>query len=294
MYGTLFANGAINTKDGSFAHPEWFDCVGRLIGSMSIPPFDLEEFLLPDDDDGITEWRATCFEQRKKDKEDALSAFHEKHLHAYNEIDLAWPPDYGEFGPCSSHLCRRMREVAYYFTQKLRHQTLETVHDLNMSIDFMSEPRLGGCPCLVSTARPWLRRRQRDLIGDEALALQGWDILRQREPRDGPVSGRGRREQGRGGFSNQQKLDLAGNAFCGFVIAPVLVALITSIDWGVSMAVKEEMRNSTQFLDDTAAKASDASDSASDSPDGDADVEGGESEQACESDAEEDWGSQPT
>ena len=53
------------------------------------------------------------------------------------------------------------------------------------------------------------------MVGAEALSLQGLDFERQEFT----------------GCTEPQKLDLAGNAFNGYVVAALFAALMSSVDW---------------------------------------------------------------
>ena len=77
--------------------------------------------------------------------------------------------------------------------------------DVNMSIGWVKMQR-GACPCLVGTGRVWLLHKNRELSGEEALALQGFDIARQHV----------------GDFKRRQLMELAGNAFNGGVCLAVV------------------------------------------------------------------------
>ena len=77
--------------------------------------------------------------------------------------------------------------------------------DVNMSIGWVKLPHR-TCPCLVGTGRVWLFHENRELSGEEALALQGFDIARQHV----------------GDFNRRQLMELAGNAFNGGVCLAVV------------------------------------------------------------------------
>ena len=155
----------------------------------------------------------------KKAKED--QSYKVDHLQAYNLASLSWPPTYGEdFSKLTAGMSDRMREVVYYYTNRPMQPPLppevETCHDVNMSIHFDS-CTLGMAPCIVSTSRIWLRKAQCELSGKELLRLQGWPLEVSLKAGDPP-------------YTESQLCDLAGNAFCGYVVSGVLITLFAMLD----------------------------------------------------------------
>ena len=67
------------------------------------------------------------------------------------------------------------------------------------------------------------------MIGDEALAIQGFDLGRQRDPQEGQ------------GPTSVNKLDLAGNAFSGFVVCGVLLAMWSNIEWVGALKIHDQV-----------------------------------------------------
>ena len=76
---------------------------------------------------------------------------------------------------------------------------------------------LPDCPCLVSTCRPWILHRRRDLTGAEALELQGFPASF--------VQHRDRR------IPNPVLLTLAGNAMSGYVLMAVFLGIFSTAEW---------------------------------------------------------------
>ena len=75
-------------------------------------------------------------------------------------------------------------------------------------------------PCLVSSARPWLKQRRRDLNGLEALALQGFPLSRY-------CLGSLDNER----FTQPHLLSMAGNAMSGFLLIPFFISIFTYALW---------------------------------------------------------------
>ena len=76
------------------------------------------------------------------------------------------------------------------------------------------------CPCLVSTCRPWLLHRFRDLTGAEALEIQGFPamLLKHGDKR----------------LRNPDLLSMAGNAMSGYVLIPLFLGIFSNATWAIS------------------------------------------------------------
>ena len=213
--------------------PVSFMQIGRVVEKLHIAPLALEDFLVADDDPRVLWWKASQAEIHDKEGGQSNGKGEHKydvdHLDAYLKASLPWPPALGDFSSKVSHLPRRQGELAYLIERTVSDSTGETCHDLNMSADWISTSRPNMCHCLVSSSRPWLRRRQRDMIGDEALAIQGFDLARQRDPPGGQ------------GPTSVNKLDLSGNAFSGFVVCGVLLAMWSNIEWVGALKIHDQV-----------------------------------------------------
>lgn len=80
------------------------------------------------------------------------------------------------------------------------------------------------------------------MVGEEALALQGFDFARMTN-----VST----------YSNYNKLDLAGNAFCGYILTALCTSMFACVDWDQVMAANEEPQSGEEGSEEEAEKASD-------------------------------------
>ena len=66
-------------------------------------------------------------------------------------------------------------------------------------------------------------------VGPESLAIHGFDFSRQLTRADGaPAAQR---------YTHPQRMDLAGNSFCGFVVAAPMTALFACVDWHTASVV---------------------------------------------------------
>lgn len=104
------------------------------------------------------------------------------------------------------------------------------VDDLNMSIH-ASSPGENIVLGIVTSSMMWLTDKTkqpytlRELHGAELLCLQGWAV------KDQKIS-----------YSHEQMRDLVGNAFCAFTLTPILIALLTLLDWRGMNAAKREQK----------------------------------------------------
>ena len=98
----------------------------------------------------------------------------------------------------------------------------------------------GACPCLVGIGRVWLFHKNRELSGEEALALQGFDIARQHVD----------------DFQRWQLVELAGNAFNGGVCLAVVstglfgLGCLPDVDIDTSSAQASEQGSSAASVQD--------------------------------------------
>ena len=95
----------------------------------------------------------------------------------------------------------------------------EIPQDINMAMSWVKENfNEDVCPCLASTSRIWMHRRRRELWGGEALSLQG---LHWTQFKPSVLAG----------VSHRRLMDLAGNAFSGFCLAPLITAALAMFPW---------------------------------------------------------------
>jgi site-specific DNA-cytosine methylase len=248
-----------NKKQKNEKFPDWWTDIKVQMEKLQMPPWDLQRWLLADDDDEVDAWRdyrievlhkqeaamekkeegGSAGKKNKKSKTDQdkpkdKMEFHVDHLQAYEAAGLHWPPVTTEdFEDKAGHLPRRSKEIAWYLEQvfPVDKYPTESLHDLHLNMKWQKglESELNTwCPCLTGSSRPWLRVAGRDLTGSEALALQGVDYEFQKPQRNGQM------------FTNPQRLDLAGNAFNAFCVLPLLLASFACIDWSVPFAHRKQ------------------------------------------------------
>ena len=94
-----------------------------------------------------------------------------KHLHAFREVELTWPPEYDsapELRDAMTHLPERSRQIVWfmhhvYKTEGLTHEVLV---DFHQSMDFGSKAKFARpCPCIIGTTRLFSLSRCRELCG---------------------------------------------------------------------------------------------------------------------------------
>lgn len=247
VIGVLVSTKPVNQLHDDFQHPDWAYSMGLMIMEMQLEPMPLKKFLLPSDCCDVLQMRSPKDsdasgqpgappkkKQKRKAKETAVEVdskvpeYQVQHLGAFTEMNLHWPPKYDEeFLDKTGRLTDRQREVLFYEEMtKGQTSTLNTLFskDLQLSIDWGSD-RHDVLPCIVSTSLMWVRGPlsnspssefpdfiDRLLTGSELLNIQG--LPYQIQNKSTVV------------LSNAQKSDLAGNAFCGAVISPILAALV--------------------------------------------------------------------
>ena len=213
-------------KGAEAEHP-WLDEFSTLLRSFtSFEPFSIDQFLLADDDPDVLahiEARKAQAKATAAAKKDAKSGkeFLVRHLEAYQNAGLRWPPDPAEgedLYAALRHLSRREMECAWYHTLVAEANAIpHAIVDLNMSIDWAKGSSPDKVHCIVSTSKLYSTRRRRDLCGLEVLNLQGmWHQGVRRSPRK---------------FTTTELVDLAGNAFNGFVCIALLAALFGAVKW---------------------------------------------------------------
>jgi hypothetical protein len=158
------------------------------------------------------------------------------HLSVFTQAGLAWPPVFSaEFEEKTASLLRREAEILYldeHITGTKDVLTTWYAKDLQMTVEWGREVR-EQFSCIVSTSTFWLRglvppwrgqparRIDRRISGAELLSLQGFSLEDQNDD---------------DGFTNQNKTDLAGNAFSGAVLLAVATSIFATVP--ISEALK--------------------------------------------------------
>lgn len=209
----------------------------QMLGNMRIPCLPLARFLLPKGSDGLLAWEIDDNAKRskkggktKETKPTKQPEYEVDHLQHFERAGLPWPPSLSDdLQHACQHLSRRESEIVFLDEACMAGKTVETLRDLTMSIDW-GRLQENQSPCLVSTSRIWLRLRRRSLAPSEALALQGFSHRIQK-----PTS-----------VTPAQAMDLAGNAFCGAVVMPILSAVFACLDWERALRLHDEHHASEQ------------------------------------------------
>ena len=212
--------------------PSAFNVIHQLAGLPE--KMVVTSFLLPDTHDEVREWRAhrmqTKTEKASRGTSGAEQKYEEEHLEMFEKAGLQWPPDEEAFERAGltdvvAHLPRRNAECVYYHYCGTKNGTEperkdEHIMDINMRLGWQASGQ--SVPCLVSSSRPWIFGRRRDLTGAEALEIQGFPAkyLQHNQKR----------------FSNPDLLQMAGNAMSGFVLLAVWIGIMTCAQWGQSAA----------------------------------------------------------
>jgi hypothetical protein len=149
-----------------------------------------------------------------------------KHLEAFTIAGYKWPPnlddvlDDAAVAVTRAQLPQRQAEAAWFFMRQYMDAgiTDEIIVDLNPNLDYGARLFSRPCFCLVCTSKPFALRARRELSGYESLSLQGLPF------------GKIKPATLALGLSTTALNELAGNAFNGFAVQSVFVALFTVID----------------------------------------------------------------
>jgi site-specific DNA-cytosine methylase len=197
--------------------PAWAEKLKDIIREQKTGAGNLDEFLLDDADPRLAAWHAKEVEQKNQDAkqakrksgEGALSKSAVDHQVAFFDVGLPWPAEIpNTISQALAMYPQSYHEKAVYYTANFSGESLETAHDLNMSLDYGSSAPAGKINCIVCSSVYFLRLRRRLLFGYEALRLQGFPVHLLRTE-----------------LSQTRGMQLAGNSFNAFKIP----ALITGI-----------------------------------------------------------------
>lgn len=198
--------------------PPWAIAFRDVLLSLRTPMLGLYKFLLPLET-AKERWRSDprfrariqSLKRPKTDKDEEL--YKVTHLEAYSAAGYTWPPTFPpEFVEALGFLPQRAQECAFFYCEKHKDSTEETVHDLNLNLTWGSEA-VDQCVCICSSSIIFIRSKMRILLGEEALAIQGLSHCIQR-PLSPPLT-------------QKDLLEMAGNAFSGFVGMAVLLTIFT-------------------------------------------------------------------
>ena len=222
IVGQRISGDSIDQTAEGFHAPGWAADLRSMYRALERPPLPLDRFLLgPLESTVILHGNDSRFEKPKEQqtppsKKNKGEDYKAIHLHAFSGAGLKWPPDWS--GPwCHlwnkvQYLSNRHKEIVYYYTTKNDGLETETSHDLNFNLMWDSNTEDIVC-CVATSSFIWLRRRERLLFGEEALALQG--------------VGHRRQSAGREFYSQSECYRVAGDAFNGFVAMLVFLCLFT-------------------------------------------------------------------
>ena len=239
------------------AEPGWAHDLRAFITSMRIASLELHDFLLADSDPEVAAANAalppsaTANKLKRKrpqtprqdggepeagGKEAPVKKYEVEHLEHYSQARVAWPPVLPQaFVAKASCLTTRAQEVLFLEeTLSGPAESLQTLkcRDLNMTMGW-GKWRESQVPCVVSTSVLWLRGPRpggtidRLLSGKELLQLQGFDAHRQEETPHG--------------FTQKDKVDLAGNAFCGPILFAVVSGVVACVNWQAAFEAKDRV-----------------------------------------------------
>ncbi len=260
IIGIMVASSPIEQLRKAFVEPTWVFEFRAVISAMKLMSLPITAFLAADDDPEVVaaqQARGHGAAKKKKKKakargkagvaaaEDVVVAptveeelaenYEVDHLAMYKQHSVSWPPQFdANFLAKTERLVQRQKEILWLEEQVHgKADQLKTwfARDLNMSLGW-GQTREELFPCIVSTSTMWIRGLlpahqgqpsqivDRLVAGSELLSLQGFPLSFQEEAFS--------QYKGEIEFSDQQKTDLAGNAFNGAVLGPLLSALISA------------------------------------------------------------------
>ena len=201
-----------------YERPPWVSRFLTIVQAMRISAEPLSSFLFKEDDLRLAEWhslerqRRVSLESRSKpgSSQNQILKWKTDHQILYSEHDLQWPPVLsGDMKLALSPWPESITERAYFLkcVHAKTSKTGERTHDLNMSLEYGSGAD-ESFPCIVCSSKMYMISRGRMASWWECLRLQGYPVHR----------------LGHLLLSQNQGMELAGNAFNGFVIPPLVVA----------------------------------------------------------------------
>jgi hypothetical protein len=145
-------------------------------------------------------------------------------------MSLTWPPELSlAFEQKSGELSRRAQELLWYmeYVHTIPCDAMpEITFDSHMSITWAKACE-GRVPCLASTSRIWCLRRGCLLPPSTYMELQGFPSRLLCDP---PADGSDERlTVGRGPWTKDELIDLAGNAFNGGVCCAAVTLMMLGV-----------------------------------------------------------------
>lgn len=122
--------------------------------------------------------------------------------------------------------CRELVAWADKTAQPWEDSDDEEILDLSQGIQRLNRARRAS-PCVLPGSRLWMRRKGRRILPTEALVLQGWPLMCQRDLPE---------------WSRAQLMSLAGNAFCGQSVQAVLIAALAVYPWPDAPPASKQQR----------------------------------------------------
>ena len=224
------SSGPINQLANDFIEPAWCMGLRSSLATMQIPQGKLGACLLPPEKpmlqkrlESLAKAPHTKTGMKRGAADDHMEKYQVQHLESFQSAALQWPPVWDNdeaLTKAVQHLPRRAQEAVYFYT-KTGKGPEETVHDVNMNLEWNSVA-VEVCPTIVCSSTLWLRKAMREIWGAEALSLQGFPLC----------------DLHHEAYSHTRMMELAGNAFNGLVVAAVMTAAMTHISFpqdGVDM-----------------------------------------------------------
>ena len=229
MIGIKTSNEAINQFDLDFTVAPWIHRMNIVLLSMRIGQGSLKDVLLDESDPRLELFQEIDRSTSKRSKKDD-AVWMIDHQTMFMDENAEWPVkiDKGasdRFLQNTSNFPRRMQEVCYYYEYLKAPRECPagsmSTHDINMSLTWGST----ACDilvCIITSSVIWLTKRQRVLRGWEALRAQGFPAHLVKHD----------------ALTENKFIELAGNAFSGFVLTPLFISILSHMNWKVVADLK--------------------------------------------------------
>lgn len=206
MFAFQISADPIDQLAEDYCMPGWMKDVSLFLHACrSAEPIPLYKFLVPSTHDWIQENINEQLQCREKESARSQGSHINKapakgteyevdHLEAFQENGWTWPPDLEhvsneEVAAATVHMPRRKREIVYFHKRRYNDMHMPDggdhhfIVDVNLNLKWSQGARLlGVSPCIVSTSRMYMFPQMRDMLGQEALSLQGFPMREFRRP----------------------------------------------------------------------------------------------------------------
>lgn len=218
------------------ASQRMFSLMANVLNAMKTEPASFDDFIIPDD--ALGDW-APPQEPPKSKRSRENEAWVDRHMDIYREYDVYWPPQLSsEMSAVLNMWGERAAQVGHFLHAMFppgdaQWQFVDLNHTLERTLRFPPAPGKPlhcpwryTCPTLTSMSKILIRRQTalpggalvlRALHPLEAFRLMGWDLPWWTKP------------LWSADVTPELLTNMAGNAFSGYAVTPVLIAALGSV-----------------------------------------------------------------